>query len=65
MAYEMTHSDAQVVYNLRHKFKDRIKTHSDSDIAESWREFSGSEDYPDEEKYLDWLAMVAEQNKET
>lgn len=57
MAYKMTEGDKNVVYNIRYKYGDKVKAYPDEHIAETWRHFSQSEDYPDDEdKFLEWLA---------
>ena len=56
MAYKMTVGDENVVKNLRFKHGDKVAQYSDIVLAVAWREFSGSDDYPDEEKFLkNWL----------
>lgn len=60
MAYTLKHGDQNVIDNIRFKFKDQVTKYSDLLIAEVWRDFSLSEDYPDDDKYLSWLADYAE-----
>lgn len=57
MAYTMTAGDRNVVNNIRYKHGDAVKTYPDEHIAKTWREFSGSDEYPDEDKFLEWLAF--------
>jgi hypothetical protein len=48
--------DQQIVSNIRHKFGARVARYSDYHIATTFNAFSGSEDYNDEEKFVeDWL----------
>lgn len=49
---KMTEGDKSVVYNIRYKYKDKVNKYSDEWIAKSWKHFSQSEDYPDEEKFI-------------
>lgn len=51
----LTSGDKQVVYNLRQQLGDELAKYSDEAIAEAWRNFSMSEDYPDIDKFLLWL----------
>lgn len=53
----MTQGDKNVVYNLRNdpKVKDRLAKHTDEAIAKAWRDFSLSDEYPDMEKFPDWI----------
>lgn len=59
MAYTWQSSDRNVVDNIRFKYKDRVKDFSDVVIAEAWQVFSLSEDYGDDDKYLEWLKTLA------
>lgn len=47
--------DKNIVANIRFDYKDMVKDFSDEHIAETWRHFSQSEDYPDKDKFLEWL----------
>lgn len=53
----LTQGDKNVVYNLRNdpKVKDRLAKHSDEAIAEAWQDFSLSDEYPDMDKFPDWI----------
>jgi hypothetical protein len=58
MTYKLTEGDKSVVYNLRCKFKENVNHFSDEHLAETWREFSQSEDYNSEQqdvKFIEWL----------
>jgi len=59
MAYTWQSSDANVVSNIRFKYKDRVKDYTDICIAEAWQVFSQSEDYGDDDKFLEWLDIVS------
>jgi hypothetical protein len=50
--------DKQVVFNIRFELKDKVEKYTDEEIAQTWRDFSQSEDYahPDRmNKFLEWL----------
>lgn len=53
---ELTQGDKNVVSNVRHKHGDKVAQYSDEHIAKTWRMFSGSEDCPSEDKFLEWLS---------
>ena len=55
---KLTSGDKQVVQNLRFKFKERAEQYSDEQLAQAWRNFSISEDFPDEERVFDWIEGV-------
>lgn len=54
--YKLTAGDKNVVSNVRYKHSDKVKNYSDEHIAETWRHFSQSDEYPNEDKFLEWLA---------
>lgn len=56
---KLTSGDVNVVSNVRFKHKTQVASYSDEHIAKTWRDFSQSEDYPDEEKFLEWLRDFA------
>lgn len=57
MAYQMSGGDSNVVQNIRLKYKDRVAQYTDEEIAKTWREFSQSTDYEeDQERILDYLS---------
>lgn len=49
--------DKSVVYNIRHKHGKTVEAYTDEHIAKTWREFSQSDEYPDEDKFLEWLSV--------
>lgn len=53
----LSQGDKNVVYNIRYKHGEKVRQYSDEHIAKVWRLFSGSEDYPNEEAFLEWLTM--------
>jgi hypothetical protein len=55
MSEYLNEGDRNIVSNLRHKYGDRLTDYSDERIAHVYREWQQSEDYPDEEKLLDWM----------
>jgi hypothetical protein len=63
--YHMTHSDHQIVSNLRLQYGDALKEHNDADIAHAWREYSLSDDYDvrhdKPELFIEWVNMIKEQ----
>jgi hypothetical protein len=60
MTYRLSEGDKGIVYNIRFKHKDAVAQYSDELIAYTWREFSSSEEYPDEDKFLEWLQIEQE-----
>lgn len=55
MVIMLNSGDKNIVANIRFDYKDMVKDFSDEHIAETWRHFSQSEDYPDKDKFLEWL----------
>lgn len=53
--------DQNIVSNIRLRHKERVTQYSDEHIARVWRDFSLSDEYPDDEAFLEWLAMEATQ----
>lgn len=51
----MKDSDKNVVKNIRYDHGKIVEQYTDDHIAETWRHFSQNEDYPDKEKFLEWL----------
>lgn len=46
------------IANLRETYKDRVVRYSNRRIAQRWREWAVSEDYPDEELFVvNWLPL--------
>lgn len=53
----LTRGDEQVVFNIRHQYGERVQEYSDEQIALAWRNFSLSDEYPDDgENFLSFLA---------
>lgn len=47
-----------IITNLRETYKDRIREYSNRRIAQRYREWEVSEDYPDEEAFVvNWLPL--------
>lgn len=59
MTYVMRFGDDNIVRNIRFKYGDRVKDFSDVCIVEAWHVFSQSEDYGNDDKYLEWLETIA------
>lgn len=53
---EMTRGDQNVVFNIRFQYGEKVIRYTDEHIAKVWRVFSQSEDYPNEDKFLEWLS---------
>lgn len=54
--YNMTEGDKNVVRNLRFKHGEAIAQYPDEMVALAYRHFSSSEDYPNEELFVQhWL----------
>lgn len=51
----MRQSDSQVVANLRRELGEKIAHASDEAIAKAWKEFSGSNEYPDMTLFPLWI----------
>lgn len=56
----ISRADQSIVANLRREYGDKIKDYSDELIAEAWKQFSQSNEYPDtnQERFPDWCVMV-------
>lgn len=52
----LTQGDLNVVSNIRGELGEKVMQYSDEHIAKTWIEFSLSNDYPDMEKFIDWLS---------
>jgi len=50
--------DENIVRNIRGREKEKVERYTDYELAEMWRAFSQSEDYPDEAKFLEWLSDI-------
>lgn len=55
LSYAMNHGDKVIVDNLRRSRGDELQPYSDEQVAKAYREFSLSEDYPDESKLINWI----------
>lgn len=55
MSYKLTDGDKNIVANVRFDYKDMVKDFTDEHIAQTWLYFSQSADYPDKDKFLEWL----------
>ena len=62
MTFTMTQGDRNVVSNVRLSYKDAVAQYSDETIAQAWRMFSQSDEYPDHnnEVFPEWCQMVHE-----
>lgn len=52
---KLTEGDKSVIANIRFDYKDLVKKFTDEHIAQTWRHFSQSDDYPSKDKFLEWL----------
>lgn len=53
----LSSGDKNVVSNIRNGYKEKVELYSDELIAKCWRKFSQLDEYPDKEKFLDWLSV--------
>lgn len=52
---KMKPGDQNVVDNLHQRYGDKLKPYSDAHILARWWEFSSSDDFGNEDKFLEWL----------
>ena len=52
----LSQGDKNVVDNIRFKHGEAVADYPDAYIASTWRMFSQSEDYPNDDKFLEWLS---------
>lgn len=60
----MTPGDVNVVSNLRYQLKEAVAIYTDKQLADAWRNFSQSEDYPEMEKFIDWIEPTEDQGED-
>lgn len=56
MTDTLTSGDKQVVANLRFKHGQKVAHVTDAKLAYNWRMFSSSDDFPDEDKFVEFWA---------
>lgn len=57
--YKWRSGDFQVYSNLLSKFRERLIDHTPREVAYAWENFSLSADFPDEEKFPNYLPTPA------